>query len=66
LHESEAFICKEALLNLKRSDASSRIAGHLRLIANISLEAISKKGFWFKIEAAARFKPEEYFRISRI
>ena len=24
------------------------------------LEAISKNGFWFKVKAAARFKPEEY------
>jgi hypothetical protein len=30
------------------------------------LEAISKKGFWFKFEAEARFKPEEYTGISRI
>jgi hypothetical protein len=32
----------------------------------ILLEAISKKGFWFKIAAAARFKPEAYSSISRI
>jgi len=32
----------------------------------IILEAISKIGFWFKIEAAARFEPEEYYSISRI
>jgi hypothetical protein len=31
-----------------------------------SLEAISKKGFWFKIEADARIKPQEYSSISRI
>jgi len=30
------------------------------------LEAISKKGFWVKIAAAASFKPEEYTGISRI
>jgi hypothetical protein len=30
------------------------------------LEAISKKGFWFKIAAGPRFKPEEYLSISRI
>ncbi len=29
-------------------------------------DAISKIGFWFKIEAAARFKPQEYSSISRI
>ena len=29
-------------------------------------EAISKKGFWFKIEAGPRFKPEEYLSIWRI
>jgi hypothetical protein len=28
-------------------------------------EAISKNGFWFKIKAAARFNPEEYWSISR-
>ena len=32
----------------------------------IFLEAISKNGFWFKVEADARFKPEEYASISRI
>jgi hypothetical protein len=26
----------------------------------MGLEAISKKGFWFKIAAGPRFKPEEY------
>ncbi len=30
------------------------------------IEAISKIGFWFKFAAGPRFKPEEYFRISRI
>jgi len=30
------------------------------------LEAISKKGFWFKIAAEPSFKPQEYIRISRI
>ena len=30
------------------------------------LEAISKKGFWFKIAADTRFEPEEYYSISRI
>jgi hypothetical protein len=29
------------------------------------LEVISKLGFWFHIEAAAKFKPEEYIGISR-
>jgi len=29
------------------------------------IEAISKNGFWFKIKAAARFNPEEYWSISR-
>jgi len=32
----------------------------------IILEAVSKNGFWFNIKAAARFKPEEYWRILRI
>ncbi len=36
------------------------------LLIQMYLEAISKKGFWFKIAAAARFKPEEYYSISRI
>ena len=31
-----------------------------------TLEAISKKGFWLKIKAAANIKPEEYTGISRI
>jgi len=30
------------------------------------LQAISKKGFWFKIEAEAKFKPEAYSSIPRI
>jgi hypothetical protein len=30
------------------------------------IEAISKIGFWFKFAAGTRFKPKEYFRISRI
>jgi hypothetical protein len=30
------------------------------------LEAISKKGFWFKIAAGPSFKPEEYLSILRI
>jgi hypothetical protein len=29
-------------------------------------EAISKIGFWFKFAAGSRFKPQEYFGISRI
>ena len=36
------------------------------LLEQLMLEAISKIGFWVKIEAAARFKPEEYSSISRI
>jgi hypothetical protein len=38
----------------------------LNLSMGLLLEAISKIGFWFKIEAAARFKPEAYSGISRI
>ena len=30
------------------------------------LQAISKKGFWFKIEAEAKFKPQAYSSIPRI
>jgi len=41
-------------------------AGKQTLFARKHLEAISKKGFWFKIAAGPRFKPEEYSRISRI
>jgi hypothetical protein len=41
---------------------SDYLNGELFSCSTISLEAISKK----KIAAAARFKPEEYFRISRI
>jgi hypothetical protein len=33
---------------------------------NELIEAISKIGFWFKVAAAARFKPEEYYSILRI
>ena len=32
------------------------------LLAVIFFEAISKKGFWFKVKAAANIKPEEYIR----
>jgi len=31
-----------------------------------TIEAISKNGFWFKVKAGARIKPEEYLSISRI
>jgi hypothetical protein len=34
--------------------------------ATPKLEAISKKGFWFKIAAGPSFKPQEYICISRI
>jgi len=34
--------------------------------SNNLIEAISKKEFWFKIAAEPRFKPEEYWSISRI
>jgi hypothetical protein len=30
------------------------------------IEAISKKGFWFKIATGPSVKPEEYISISRI
>ena len=30
-----------------------------------NLEAVSKKGFWFKIEAEPSFNPQEYASISR-
>jgi hypothetical protein len=30
------------------------------------LQAISKKGFWFKIAAEVKFKPEAYSSILRI
>jgi hypothetical protein len=30
------------------------------------LQAISKKGFWFKIAAQVKFKPEAYSRIPMI
>jgi len=33
-----------------------------QLVVTVWLEAISKNGFWFKVKAAARFKPEEYIR----
>gem|GEM_PF-4741174 len=33
---------------------------------NLNSEAISKIGFWFKVKAAARFRPEEYSSIARI
>jgi hypothetical protein len=32
------------------------------LANGLILEAISKIGFWFKVKAAARFKPYEYIR----
>ena len=32
MYELEASICKKELLNLKKSDASSRRAGHLRVM----------------------------------
>jgi len=34
----------------------------LLLIVKKFIEPISKNGFWFKIKAAARKKPEEYIR----
>jgi len=33
-----------------------------QLVVTAFLEAVSKNGFWFKVKAAARFKPEEYIR----
>ena len=32
---------------------------------DITLEAISKKGFWLNIEAEPSFNPQEYIGISR-
>jgi hypothetical protein len=31
-----------------------------QLVVTAYLEAVSKNGFWFKVKADARFKPEEY------
>jgi len=31
-------------------------------VGSIRLEAFLKIGFWFKVKAAARFQPEEYFQ----
>jgi hypothetical protein len=35
------------------------------LLYQKSLEAISKKGFWFKIKAGSSFNPQAYSSMSR-
>jgi len=34
--------------------------------SHLFYESYLRNGFWFKIKADAKFKPEEYFSISRI
>ena len=53
---------KRLLLKFKLSDGQLAVGVESASL----LEAVSKTGFWFKSEAAARFKPEEYSSISRI
>jgi len=55
-------------IHFKISRSNKDSVRRLPQIANhqLSLEAISKKGFGFKIAAGPSFKPQEYISISRI
>jgi hypothetical protein len=57
---------KQAPAAFTKNDFSDMIFAMGFLALTIRLEAISKKGFWFKIAAAVRFKTEEYSSILRI
>ena len=45
-----------------RAHSPQLAARRVQYLLRQSLEAISKIGFWFKVKADARFKPEEYIK----
>jgi len=52
-------------VNMKK-DKNRLFAVYSKILPLRTLEAISKKGFWFKVAAGPSFNPQEYYSISRI